>query len=199
MLYNEIGAGTIGHMSDLIGAAVLVEHGAGDHFWTFFAPAERASEDELWRGLELVSQDLGAQLLLQRSPGLAALLNEHRQVLAVNDNVLKVLGIESVGAVIGLRPGEALGCIHAAEMPGGCGTSFPCADCGAVLAILACMVQDCPVEGPCTIRVERQGQPVELVFHARCVPLEISRRRFLLLFLFPRQPGSPLPPAAPIV
>ncbi len=163
---------------------MLVEHGAGDHFWTFFAPAERASEEELWRGLELVNQDLGAQLLLQRSPGMAALLNEHRQVLAVNDTVLKALGIESVGAVIGLRPGEALGCIHAAEMPGGCGTSFPCADCGAVLAILACMVQDCPVEGECTITVVRQDRLVELAFKARCIPLEIDRKRFLLLLLF---------------
>ncbi|WP_320174314.1 HAMP domain-containing sensor histidine kinase [Maridesulfovibrio sp.] len=37
---------------------------------------------------------------------------------------------------VGLRPGEALGCIHSVAHEGGCGTSKFCRDCGAATSII---------------------------------------------------------------
>jgi signal transduction histidine kinase len=48
-----------------------------------------------------------------------------------------MLGLGDVRAIIGLRPGEILHCIHAFEDLGGCGTTEFCSQCGAVKAILA--------------------------------------------------------------
>ena len=39
--------------------------------------------------------------------------------------------------LLGKRPGEALGCVHASECSTGCGTTEFCSECGAVRAILA--------------------------------------------------------------
>jgi PAS domain-containing protein len=97
---------------------------------TFFAPAERASDSELQRYIAFVSGNPVINGLLTTAGGLLAVLNEQRQVLAVNDAFLKMLGINDPGAVLGLRPGEMVKCVHAFELPGGCGTSRFCSTCG---------------------------------------------------------------------
>jgi hypothetical protein len=63
--------------------------------------------------------------------GVLMILNQQRQVVAVNRELLQALGIPDVGCLIGMRPGEVLRCVHAWEGPGGCGTSRACASCGA--------------------------------------------------------------------
>ena len=46
------------------------------------------------------------------------MLNERRQILAVNDVLLAELGIENPASVLGLRPGEMIDCVHAREEDG---------------------------------------------------------------------------------
>ncbi|MDP8262499.1 MAG: hypothetical protein P9M13_04250 [Candidatus Ancaeobacter aquaticus] len=50
--------------------------------------------------------------------------------------LLIYIGI-AFGKVIGKRPGELFGCVHATEMPAGCGTSVFCTECGAVKSIIS--------------------------------------------------------------
>jgi len=150
---------------------------------TYFAPAERASHTELERDLRHISQNPVIDTVMHIVAGLVAVLNEHRQILTINDTLLNVLGVKDAGEVLGLRPGEALHCIHAHKQPGGCGTSPHCATCGAAIAIVASLARDEPEVRACVTTVERDGERVDLHFQVRCCPITFQGQRFLLLFL----------------
>jgi hypothetical protein len=87
-------------------------------FPTYFAPAKRAASSEFQRSMELARMNQVIEGVLQSVGGMVAVLNEYRQILTVNDELLRMIGIEVGGAVLGLRPGEVLRCEHAREMPG---------------------------------------------------------------------------------
>ncbi|MCX7671616.1 MAG: PAS domain-containing sensor histidine kinase [Anaerolineae bacterium] len=117
---------------------------------TEFAPAERAQPHEVaaqaTRFLE-TSADL--QTILDAVPDVVLMLNRHRQIIFANRSTTFLLN-RGFAEVLGLRPGEALNCIHAYESQGGCGTTAFCSTCGAVRAILASQrgltdVQECRI------------------------------------------------------
>ena len=150
---------------------------------TCFAPPERKSSLELAQDLQRTATNELVSGLMTVANGLLAVLNDKRQVVALNGAFLKLLGIDDVGAVLGLRPGECVNCIHAREMPGGCGTSSHCATCGAVVAIMAALVTHQPQERTCAMTVERDGQKSDLYFSVRSCPLVIDAGLYVLLFM----------------
>lgn len=75
---------------------------------TNFAPAERANENELVSEINIVSQNPLVSGLLHSISGLLAVLDEHRQIIALNDSFLQMLGIDDPAKALGLRPGETL-------------------------------------------------------------------------------------------
>ena len=113
---------------------------------TYFAEAERASEKELVAEIVTVNNSPVMTGLLHLISGLLLILNVHRQIVSLNSSLLKMLGIEDTSEALGLRPGEALQCIHAHEEPAGCGTTKYCSTCGAAIAIVASLSQDKPAE-----------------------------------------------------
>lgn len=80
---------------------------------TKFAPAPRAAQDLLWADAARFRQDQFAVELLAAAPGFYFILNEQRQIVFASETVLALPGVTSIDDVIGLRPGEALDCIHA--------------------------------------------------------------------------------------
>jgi hypothetical protein len=135
---------------------------------THFAPAERVS-------IEIVHR----QATPFRPPGLAAellnsvlnyvfVLNPQRQIVFASANALELMPGSAMEDFLGRRPGEALGCIHADECEGGCGTSEACAQCGAVNAILASLagrhdLQECRM----TRMIHCQPQALDLLVLAK--------------------------------
>ena len=116
---------------------------------TCFAPAERADIHALDRQFALLSNH-AIPVVLNAIPIIAMVLNRQRQVVHGNRKFVDVLGIGDIREALGKRPGEAFRCIHAAEHPGGCGTSEFCAHCGAVRSILLGLagqdnVQECAI------------------------------------------------------
>ncbi len=102
---------------------------------TQFAPAERATFETLQYQQSLFA-DAGFMLeVMDAVPDGLVILNEQRQVVYGNSAFCQAVQIDGAAA-IGLRPGEALNCIHAFESEGGCGTTEFCSTCGAVRAIL---------------------------------------------------------------
>ena len=150
---------------------------------THFAPPEKADEKDLSAHISVVSGSLLVSELLNSISGLLAILNEHRQIISLNESFLKLIGIDNPEEALGLRPGEVLNCIHSHEEPGGCGTARACATCGAAVAILASLKQDRPVEKVCTLSARKKGQPVDLVMIVRSQPIVIANHKILLLFL----------------
>jgi hypothetical protein len=151
---------------------------------THFAPAGRADPSRLADEAQTCLANPVTRVVLESLDGLVMVLNSHRQILAATPALLKALEADGVGDPLGLRPGEAVGCIHAAEGPEGCGTSRACRCCGAVLCILA--AQDHPDEGSsgeCLLSMKRAGlwKAAEFQVHARSVELGGSPCTILVL------------------
>ena len=150
---------------------------------THFAPAARKNPADLHKDVNRATTNDFINGLMTISNGLFAVLNDKRQVIAVNDTFIKMLGIEDTGQIMGLRPGECVSCVHSCEMPGGCGTSEYCSTCGAVLSIMAALETRQPQERTCALVVEKDNQKVDLYFSVRSCPLVIEDDLYVLLFL----------------
>lgn len=103
---------------------------------TKFAPAERATAERLQTQIEIFSADIKIGEMAEAVSSMLVILNEERQIVLANKLFTAAFGNGNTNKIIGLRPGEAVGCIHAKLEPGGCGTSEFCRTCGAVKAIL---------------------------------------------------------------
>ncbi len=150
---------------------------------TYFASPERSTPGELYRDIREASSNPIFAGLLTTVGGLVAVLNEHRQILTVNDALLKMIGIEDAHDVLGLRPGEAIGCVHAHEMPGGCGTSQFCPTCGAAIAIVTALSSNTPEEQRCIVTIRKNGADLDLCLRVRACSIPIDGKRFILLFI----------------
>ncbi len=101
------------------------------------APAERASAEDVARQAKLFAGKKLLGILPDVVPCILLAVNEHRQIVFANERFLELLSPEQRQAgVLGQRPGEVLGCVHAFEEHGGCGTTESCSFCGAVHAML---------------------------------------------------------------
>lgn len=145
-----------------------------------FAPAERTPRGTLQSEIRAVDQNPFMTGLLHSINGLLAILDRNRQIVALNHSFLEILGIADPEEALGLRPGEALQCVHAKKSLGGCGTSEFCSTCGAAVAIVASLGQDTPVERMCALQT-KAGEDIYL--RVRSQPVEVEGTRFLLLFM----------------
>lgn len=101
-----------------------------------FAPAERKEQSEVIVESDMLKDGLKGCSFLDELPDPIIVLNSERQILFANQTLLRALKQRDDSAVLGLRPGEVLDCVRAANDSGGCGTTEFCRSCGAVNAIL---------------------------------------------------------------
>jgi signal transduction histidine kinase len=139
-----------------------------------FAPAARASIEQLAADIDAVTGSEVVEALLSAAGGLLAVVNEERQVVAVNTAFLRMVDATDAQQALGLRPGE---------VPGGCGTSSRCSTCGAALAIVAALNGQEPTERKCVLTVDRDGSRQDLCLRVRAAGLRLGERQFVLLFL----------------
>ena len=150
---------------------------------THFASAARTAPTELARRLALLTNNPVTDTLLETVGGLLAILDGNRQILAVNHAFLESLGYGSSADVLGLRPGEAIRCIHAHEAPNGCGTTPHCTTCGAVIAMVTALAEGRANERVCVAEVKRNAHIQDLVLRVRASPIDLGGEPILLLFL----------------
>ncbi|MGJ5814867.1 sensor histidine kinase [Paludibaculum fermentans] len=103
---------------------------------TAFLPAERLSGEQMEKQSRLVGENPTLIAMLDISPTMVALVNAERQIVFCNDACAKAGGLAHKKDAVGMRAGELLHCVHAAEQPGGCGTSESCRYCGLVQALV---------------------------------------------------------------
>ncbi len=104
---------------------------------TEFAPAERASREEILSQARKLPQIPLLHSFISSVFDIVLVLNKERQIILANDKFFRFMGTRDSGSFLGQRFGEALQCVHANESPGGCGTSEFCRACGAIGAILS--------------------------------------------------------------
>jgi signal transduction histidine kinase len=123
---------------------------------THFAPAERQSLAEVQASRRLLAT-WPVEHLLECFPGPVAVLNRLRQIVLANEKFSRLAG-KPLESLIGLRPGEALDCVHAGLNEPGCGTTRFCRYCGAVQAIVRSQRGESAVEECRLIRHSAAGE-----------------------------------------
>ncbi len=150
---------------------------------TFFAPAGRDGVERLVLQIQHSLEDPCIKAVLEAVNGFVLILNKKRQILGANRELLKALNCDDLTSIAGLRPGEALNCVHFTEGTDGCGTSRHCRTCGAVISILASQAQDGPFESQCHLSIFRDENLQAIDFHVRATPLEIQGEKLTVLVL----------------
>ncbi|MFZ1281609.1 MAG: HAMP domain-containing sensor histidine kinase [Ignavibacteriaceae bacterium] len=102
-----------------------------DNITSYFDNPERSSTESIEGDKELLSKHKIITKILDGFPNAAMLLNKNRQIVAYNKNAVSLVTGDGFKSVYGQRVGEAIGCVHAFDMPAGCGTSKFCEECGA--------------------------------------------------------------------
>ncbi|MEI6595367.1 MAG: PAS domain-containing sensor histidine kinase [Bacteroidota bacterium] len=122
-----------------------------------FASAHRASNEQLEADYALIKNSDWISSFINTMPEVVAILNDERQIIFANDELLKLLDVKDSKLLLGSRPGEVLKCINATLMDAGCGTCENCRYCGAVLSILESQAKSKKVTKDCRITTEENG------------------------------------------
>jgi len=137
---------------------------------TDFLPAERLPHSQILSQASRVGESPVLIEMLDTAPGMVALLNLERQIVFCNSACAKAGGLDRKEDALGMRPGELLHCIHATDMPGGCGTSKSCRYCGLVRALVAGQ-QGHPNSGECLLQRHDQDRESSAEYAAEVKPL----------------------------
>ncbi len=148
-----------------------------------FASPERAAPEELNAQVACVSSSGVVTGLLNTIGGVLAVLNTRRQVVALNDAFLRMVGVDEPECQLGMRLGELVECVHPSRNEGGCGTTEYCETCGAAIAIVTSLAERRSVERLCALRTQRGSTLVDHAFLVRAQPVEVEGDDYLLLFM----------------
>jgi len=99
-------------------------------------------------------QDMGG--ILDAIPDILVAINSTRQIVFANRAALDFFKAGDGTLLWGQRPGEAAGCVHHAEMPGGCGDAEACKVCGVFRAASIGLGGNSAIE-ECRMLVERSN------------------------------------------
>ena len=163
---------------------------------TEFAPATRLGKKDILRQAELILKTPLLSRHLDIIPDPVMILNEHRQIVFTNSAARDLLKVKTTEELHGMRPGEALNCVHATHSEYGCGTTSFCQSCGAVTAILSSFkgfrsVEECHItpdgeEPPYDLRVTTSPYFIEDERFSVFIAVDISneKRREVLERIF---------------
>ena len=130
---------------------------ATDNLKTKCAAPERLSFNEVQDEREKLSGHICSSYF-DFFPLPLIVLNSYRQIVFSNKSFLDILGINDLDNFLGLRPGEAMGCTYAHVEEAGCGTSTFCRECGALRAVLECMINDSKAQHDCQLLVRHNDE-----------------------------------------
>ncbi len=120
--------------------------------------------------------------ILDALPAAVFLMNRRVQIVDCNAAGLEMLGRGDKSDLPQLC-GNALGCVHALESPGGCGTSPVCADCALRNSVKESTAGRAVVRRKTTLLLVRQGRPQEAHLLISTAPFEYKGERLILATL----------------
>ncbi len=149
---------------------------------TYFAPAKKTEAQLLKNQIAGIVQNPIMDTLLKTAAGLLVVLNEERQIVGLNHSFIKALGMKNAQEALGLRLGESLGCIHALQEPGGCGTTEYCVSCGAAIAMMSAVRDDRAMEQICALVSDKNGTVSDICLKVKAEPIQIDSKRWILFY-----------------
>jgi len=148
---------------------IIVRMSSNTH--TQYAPAERATWEELYEQMEAVNGNACLQGALRSAPERVLLVNAQRQIVYVNEATMQAFGVKDPAEVYACRPGEVLGCVHANKGEGGCGTHEDCRFCGGLNAVMRGLRELADVQ-KFQITIQDYDIPLDLVVHT--IPVRVG-------------------------
>ena len=149
---------------------------------TYFAPARRTERRRFENQVDTISHSPIVNALLTSVAGLMVVLNEDRQIVAINHAFLESIGIDDPEEALGLRLGETLKCAHAHAEPNGCGTTPLCVTCGAAIAMMAAIDKNVTDEKTCALTKASENGIEDICLKIKACPLVVDGQRWILLF-----------------
>lgn len=149
---------------------------------TCFASAPKKNRRKLKNQINTISNSPIMNTLLSIMGGVLVIVNEDRQLVAINHIFLESIGITNPQDVLGLRLGDSLHCIHADESPHGCGTTPYCGTCGAAISLMTAINEDKIDEQICALTATKDGEPSDRCLLIRAQPLNVEGKRWVLVF-----------------
>ncbi len=149
----------------------------GNILQTYYAPAERASEDQINKEADMIIALPLVGQILDSIPNIVLILDEQRQIVFVNQAAADAFNFTDRREKYGLRPGEALNCIHADETFSGCGTTPFCKTCGAVKSMLSGLLGKQKTE-ECRITQKTSGNALDL--RITSTPFKVENYSFVI-------------------
>lgn len=144
-----------------------------------YASSKRSGKDTIQRQRKLLAEHQGSlKQLYEAVCEIVLIVNANRQIVFFNSVFPSLLNNDDSEKLYGLRPGEALGCIHACSDPGGCGTSRFCTRCGAVNSILSALNKQEDLR-ECRLLKDESVEALDLL--VRTTPLEIGGESFSIV------------------
>jgi len=137
----------------------------------------RTTQDVVHAQAEKIGAWTELRGLIDAIPDILLAVNSNRQIVFANRAALDFFHVRSAGELWGKRPGEAAGCMHSRETPGGCGNAESCKVCGAFLAICHGLLGESTIE-ECRMALA-EGTPLDLSIWTR--PFVLDDDRFLFL------------------
>ncbi|HVN58820.1 MAG TPA: PAS domain-containing sensor histidine kinase [Bacteroidales bacterium] len=147
---------------------------------SFFADPERSDDKTIRREEELLKAEKTILDVLGAVSGISAVINGNRQIVYANDAFLGLLGIRGIELIVGKRPGEAIGCKHAGEMNGGCGTSQACQYCGAINSIVESQLNNRKSVRETRLTTVSEGQEVSWDLRVTTSPVVLHGKIFYI-------------------
>jgi len=118
---------------------------------TFQVSSGRSSRKELIDDFHLISSNQVAVSILDKIPTLVLILNQKREIVFSNKAFQALLENGSIESILGMKPGDVLGCSLSQAGPDGCGTAKGCRTCGALKSVKIAIDGDTGSE-ECTIK-----------------------------------------------
>ncbi|WP_022669374.1 sensor histidine kinase [Desulfospira joergensenii] len=149
---------------------------------TYFAPVQRTDRRKFKNQISSISQSPVMNALLQTAAGILVILNEDRQIVALNHVFLEKLGIRDINEVLGFRLGESLNCIHAHKKPAGCGTTEFCPSCGAAIAMMSAIRENKTKEQICALVSDKNGKTSDICLRVKAEPIQADGQRWIVIY-----------------
>jgi len=147
---------------------------------TFFDLPQRSTHPEIHNQVKKFSENKLIQQLLEGYPEFVVILDKNRHIVAHNSNSEHILIPDESGEINGQRLGEALKCIHAFEMPAGCGTTQFCSECGAGKANKFTRETKKTCIEECRVTVKNNGYECSLDLNIHTSILTVNDDEFIL-------------------
>jgi len=143
-----------------------------------YASVNCADSKVISRQIEILSENELLCRLYKAVSEVVLIVNSQRQIVFFNEQLCKLADFDDTQEIYGKRPGEALGCIHAFELPEGCGATEFCVTCGGANAIMASGQGLCSSQ-ECRILRKPNSEAVDLLI--KTTPLELSGEQFSIV------------------